>query len=66
MPNYRADLYAAGEVYDHTERYVARHHTEAVDTARGLAVAEGLDHAQVFVTDGAGGATHIARVRAER
>lgn len=66
MPNYRADLYATGEVYERTERYVARHHTEAVDTARGLAVAHGLDHAQVFVTDEEGGAEHILRVGAER
>jgi hypothetical protein len=66
MPTYRADLYAADEVYDRTERYAARHHTEAVDTARGLAVAHGLDHARVFVTDGAGCAEFLIRVGAER
>jgi hypothetical protein len=66
MPNYRADLYATAGVYVRTARYVARHHTEAVDTARGLAVAERLDHARVFVTDGNGGAEFLTRVGAER
>ncbi|WP_030487250.1 hypothetical protein [Micromonospora chokoriensis] len=63
---YRVDLYAAGDVFARTERFVARHHTEAVDTARGLAVAYGLDHARVFVTDGAGQAQFLIRVGAER
>lgn len=66
MPTYRADLYATGEVYNHTERYVARHHTEAADTARGLAVAHGLDHAKLYVTDDNGGAAFLLRVGAER
>lgn len=66
MPNYRADLYAAGERFDHTERYDARHEVEAIDTARQLVVAFGLNSATVFKCDGLGHAARIAKVGAEQ
>ncbi|MEU4640805.1 hypothetical protein [Micromonospora sp. NPDC023814] len=63
---YRADLYAAGAAFDHTERYIARNETEAIDAARQMVVAHGLDYAEVYTSDGQGGVTHIAMVGAER
>ncbi|MFG3702359.1 hypothetical protein ACGF5C_31430 [Micromonospora sp. NPDC047620] len=63
---YRADLYAAGAEFDHTERYIARNETEAIDAARQMVVALGLDYAEVYRTDGHGEITHVAMVGAER
>lgn len=60
------DLYAAGDVWRRTERFVARHEVEAVTTARGLIVAHGLDRARVWSTDGAGQLQHVEWVEAER
>ncbi|MGK5737295.1 hypothetical protein [Micromonospora sp. URMC 103] len=66
MPSYRCDLYAAGARFRRTERFIARHEVEAVETARGLVVAHGVDYAVVYVADGAGHVEHIAMVGAER
>ncbi|MEU5946333.1 hypothetical protein ABZ793_12315 [Micromonospora sp. NPDC047465] len=63
---YRADLYAAGAQFQRTERYVARHETEAIDAARQMVVALGLDYAEVYISDGHGRAQHVAMVGAER
>ncbi|MFC3504783.1 hypothetical protein ACFOOK_27980 [Micromonospora krabiensis] len=63
---YRADLYAAGDVYKDRERYYARNEVEAVDAARQLVVAHGLDHAVLYATDGNGHARRITKVGAEQ
>ncbi|MEU6204614.1 hypothetical protein ABZ814_13615 [Micromonospora musae] len=63
---FRADLYAAGGQWRRTERYIARHEVEAINTARGLVVALGLDHARLYACDGRGLARLITEVGAEQ
>lgn len=63
---FRADLYAAGGLYRDRTRFYARHEEEAVEAARQLVVAHGLDHALLFVSDSPSQARLIAKVGAER
>ncbi|MCX5119192.1 hypothetical protein OG992_18565 [Micromonospora sp. NBC_00362] len=63
---YRVDLYAAGGVYRDTVGFVARNEVEAVVTARGLVVEQGLARARVWQRHGAGQLQHIEWVGAER
>lgn len=64
--DFRADLYADGDRFDRTERFVADDHDEALEVARQLVVAHGLDHALVYEADGLGGASYLETVGAER
>ena len=66
MPNFRADLYAAGAQFDRTERFDASNPVEAVEIARQRVVALGLDYAIVYAADGLGRTSHVAKVGAER
>jgi hypothetical protein len=63
---YRVDLYAAGGVHHDTVGFDASNEVEAVITARGLVVAQGLDRARVWQRHGAGQLQHIEWVGAER
>lgn len=66
MPNYRADLYAAGPLWQRTERYDASNPVEAVETARQKVAAHDSEYALVYAADGNGHTTYIAKVGAER
>ncbi|MFE9955813.1 hypothetical protein [Micromonospora sp. NPDC005299] len=66
MPNYRADLYAAGDRFTGTERFDASNPVEAVEIARQWVVALGLDHAVLYACDGTGLTQHVAQVGAAR